>query len=54
MSEEKILIDSLIGHQIHSAEISTGGFHLELDGGFVLIVEGSFVIGLCQLEQKLH
>lgn len=54
MSNEKLLMDSLIGHQIHNAEIKTGGFHLELDGGFVLIVEGSFVMGLCQLEQKLH
>jgi len=54
VSEEKALVDSLIGHNIRGAEVVTGGFHLELDGGFVLIVEGSFVIGLCQLEQKLH
>ena len=54
MSDVNKLAEALIGHQIHSVEINKSGFHLELDGGYVLIVEGSFVVGLCQIEQKLH
>jgi len=54
MSDESKLMQALIGHQIHNAEVGKGGLHLELDGGYVLVIEGSFVVGLCQLEQNLH
>lgn len=54
MSEAQTVMEAVIGSKIIDAKVGEGGFHLELDGGYTLVIEGSFVIGLCQLEPKLH